>query len=103
MVQAHRTTNLDWTDTRTDHDHDVLDASRCDADDEFYELMSRRSAAMQSADVAEYAADLARELASLCRHARLDLVAYMLEAAADEAGQQQSATRQVAGRDLHRM
>ncbi len=93
MVQAHRTTSLDRTDTRTDPDHDIGDASRCDADDEFYELMSRRSAAMHSTDVAEYAADLARELASLCRHARLDLVAYMLEAAADEAGQQQAATR----------
>ena len=103
MVQAHKTTIHDWTDTRTDPDHDVLDASRCDADDEFYELMARRSDAMRSTDVAEYAAALARELASLCRHARLDLVAYMLEAAADEAGQQQAATRQAAGRDLNRM
>ncbi len=37
------------------------------------------------AAIADYISDLSKELAGMARHARLDLLAYLLEMASDEA------------------
>jgi uncharacterized protein (DUF885 family) len=91
MVQIQNMAGFDWPEATLDDDEDINDAVQIEEDDAFYDLMARRGAVMQTAEVAEYAADLARELAALCRNARLDLVAFMLEAAAEEAAQQRAA------------
>jgi hypothetical protein len=94
MVQVSNTTKIEWSTDAADI-NDIEGADQSDMDDEFYELMSRRAIMMESREVAEYAADLARELAILCRNARLDLVAYMLDAAADEAAQLRAASARI--------
>lgn len=91
MNQAQKAFGQEWSDTSLLDEEDIADALRADEDEAFYELMARRGSVIQATDVAEYAADLARELAVLCRGARMDLVAYMLDVAAQEAEQHRDA------------